>query len=273
MSTGQVFTYTNWNNGEPNNEDEHCVMILARNALVWNDALCSSEMGYICEEHPLFKEKNVEIALLKESLEIQTNLLMDKVEELGALKREFMAKPQEILENQARELASMLSIQEKNFDQLKQNQEQFISMENSSQSQITELKHILEEIKTSVDKEFEKNFKERRQDFIDLKLLSEYQTSYMLNQTQMLTVMEKVEENIQSEVGKILQNPNILNPISYAVQEAMLRVKIEELEALKKTNEMLINQLFAVLAKSYEANMSRSGDNNYNYNFPHTNKN
>ncbi|XP_048017264.1 ladderlectin-like [Megalobrama amblycephala] len=47
---GTVIDYTNWCSGEPNNfgGPENCVEINWTSGRCWNDARCSTQMGYIC---------------------------------------------------------------------------------------------------------------------------------------------------------------------------------------------------------------------------------
>ncbi|XP_031632895.1 C-type lectin 37Da-like [Contarinia nasturtii] len=62
MSTGKRFTFTNWIPGEPSDyEMEHCIHIVGKNTIMmyqmgiqnlhkWNDAPCSIEKHFICEQ-------------------------------------------------------------------------------------------------------------------------------------------------------------------------------------------------------------------------------
>ncbi|XP_073822447.1 uncharacterized protein isoform X2 [Musca autumnalis] len=70
ISNSHIFDYTNWNKGEPNNRNEHCVEMFYP-SMLWNDAPCDHRRGFICEEIPAVTEKDREIKLLKESYEYQ----------------------------------------------------------------------------------------------------------------------------------------------------------------------------------------------------------
>lgn len=56
---GQPVTYTNWENGMPDNlhayngvgTQEECIEIKGYNILKWNDHLCNYRLYYICEEN------------------------------------------------------------------------------------------------------------------------------------------------------------------------------------------------------------------------------
>ncbi|XP_013110110.1 lectin subunit alpha-like [Stomoxys calcitrans] len=55
-SSGKRMTFSNWSSNNPDNfrSEEHCVHTwAAREPFAWNDASCTSKMGYICEERPL----------------------------------------------------------------------------------------------------------------------------------------------------------------------------------------------------------------------------
>ncbi|XP_075158006.1 lectin subunit alpha-like [Haematobia irritans] len=45
------FAFTSWGPGQPDNyrNVEHCVHIYSATDFLWNDANCSSKLGYICE--------------------------------------------------------------------------------------------------------------------------------------------------------------------------------------------------------------------------------
>lgn len=52
-SSGKSIAYSNWYQGEPNNEknQEHCVQTFAYSPnFQWNDVSCSNQYGFICEE-------------------------------------------------------------------------------------------------------------------------------------------------------------------------------------------------------------------------------
>ena len=49
-ASGAGFTYTNWNQGEPNGLDsENCVHMWADESDVWNDVSCDASMSVLCE--------------------------------------------------------------------------------------------------------------------------------------------------------------------------------------------------------------------------------
>ncbi|XP_075155822.1 lectin subunit alpha-like [Haematobia irritans] len=52
-STGNRFEFSNWQKGQPDNykNNEHCVHYYTITDFEWNDAPCSSKMGFICEEN------------------------------------------------------------------------------------------------------------------------------------------------------------------------------------------------------------------------------
>ncbi|XP_005186728.1 lectin subunit alpha [Musca domestica] len=53
ISKGDVFRYTNWEKGEPNNYkklNERCVHIGFHGDEKWNDINCSRKYGFICEQ-------------------------------------------------------------------------------------------------------------------------------------------------------------------------------------------------------------------------------
>ncbi|XP_075158351.1 C-type lectin mosGCTL-1-like [Haematobia irritans] len=52
VSKGDIFTYTNWEENEPNNYkglNERCVHIGFHGDAKWNDVNCSRKYGFICE--------------------------------------------------------------------------------------------------------------------------------------------------------------------------------------------------------------------------------
>ncbi len=51
-SDGTPMTFTNWRNGEPNNENdiENCVEMVASDGSTWNDMPCNYTRGAICEK-------------------------------------------------------------------------------------------------------------------------------------------------------------------------------------------------------------------------------
>ncbi|XP_005186597.1 lectin subunit alpha [Musca domestica] len=60
-TTGEIFTFTNWGQGQPgrSNNNEHCILIWT--TWDWHDLPCtSSKLGFICEENRLLKAKSRE---------------------------------------------------------------------------------------------------------------------------------------------------------------------------------------------------------------------
>lgn len=80
ISNSQLFDYTNWFKGEPNDKKERCVEMIYPN-LNWNDVPCDAQRGYVCEEIPAVAEKRREIKLLKEVYENRMGRSTIEVEE------------------------------------------------------------------------------------------------------------------------------------------------------------------------------------------------
>lgn len=52
MGSKKSMTYTNWNNGEPNNKYKRCINLLdSTSNLKWNDLNCENELYFICERN------------------------------------------------------------------------------------------------------------------------------------------------------------------------------------------------------------------------------
>ncbi|XP_065357710.1 lectin subunit alpha-like [Calliphora vicina] len=68
VTTGNVFSFTNWGPGQPDrlNNNEHCILIW-QNTWQWYDLPCSHKLGFICEENEFLKEKNKELINLKKT--------------------------------------------------------------------------------------------------------------------------------------------------------------------------------------------------------------
>lgn len=52
FTTGELFDYANWNEGQPNNykEKQHCVYVVHDKNLKWEDADCVFKMYFICQK-------------------------------------------------------------------------------------------------------------------------------------------------------------------------------------------------------------------------------
>uniref|UniRef100_A0A1I8P288 C-type lectin domain-containing protein n=1 Tax=Stomoxys calcitrans TaxID=35570 RepID=A0A1I8P288_STOCA len=68
--TGKRFEFSNWQKGQPDNykSNEHCVHYYNIADFEWNDAPCSSKIGFICEENHFLR-------LARRDLDIKKNFI------------------------------------------------------------------------------------------------------------------------------------------------------------------------------------------------------
>lgn len=239
VANSEVFSYSYWNEREPNNKEEHCVMMFS-SALLWNDGPCSTPLGFVCEANPLINEKSAELATLKASFDNQTELLAKKMEELGALKQQLgMVKKDIELETSLRfEIDDLKNIYRKGFEELKLK----LTERDLQQQSIKENEMVLKDL------------------YAELKTIKNSKT-ILTNQSvplQISTETDEVPEPLENYPVENEYNPSAISP---SVPEALLKAKTMELEDLKKTNDKLLNQLFAVLMKSYENDTNRNASN------------
>ncbi|XP_061400989.1 lectin subunit alpha-like [Musca vetustissima] len=66
-STGKRFEFSNWSNHQPDNYKsyEHCVHFYWKTDLEWNDALCATKMGFICEENRFLRSARHDMQVKK----------------------------------------------------------------------------------------------------------------------------------------------------------------------------------------------------------------
>uniref|UniRef100_A0A1I8PKR8 C-type lectin domain-containing protein n=1 Tax=Stomoxys calcitrans TaxID=35570 RepID=A0A1I8PKR8_STOCA len=119
ISTGETFRYSNWHKNEPNNNAENCVMTFDR-TLQWNDAPCSTKLGFVCEANPMLLEKAAELKTLKDVLESEIKIL---TEQSGNLTKSLETQLQE-KETELIMLRASLQIQGEEIKQMKKNLDQ-----------------------------------------------------------------------------------------------------------------------------------------------------
>ncbi|XP_073828777.1 lectin subunit alpha-like [Musca autumnalis] len=66
-STGKRFEFSNWSKGQPDNykSNEHCVHYYTITDFEWNDAPCSSKIGFICEENRFLRAARLDLQVKK----------------------------------------------------------------------------------------------------------------------------------------------------------------------------------------------------------------
>uniref|UniRef100_T1PK09 Lectin C-type protein n=1 Tax=Musca domestica TaxID=7370 RepID=T1PK09_MUSDO len=66
-STGKRFEFSNWSKGQPDNykSNEHCVHYYTITDFEWNDAPCTSKIGFICEENRFLRETRRDLQIKK----------------------------------------------------------------------------------------------------------------------------------------------------------------------------------------------------------------
>lgn len=237
--------------------------------MYWNDAPCSYEMGFICESNPLLKVKNAELALLQGSLDAQTKQLKLTAEQMGALKKELelSEKSLEELKTPAQNLTNKSDadhICKSSFEDLKLYLDachtSLLTFLNEKTDLLVKGQKEICPLKTESDIRFNQSLQEILSELSIIKNSSDLQSYNLLQQTDILAFLKKSQEDKQLITSS---NPD---PISCAVQSAILKAKNDELETLKKTNDILLTQLFAALMKSYETSFNRTTTNK-NYNF------
>ncbi|KAJ8919406.1 hypothetical protein NQ315_016499 [Exocentrus adspersus] len=51
MSTAKSLQYKNWGPGQPNNKNDHCILLTKANGdLIWNDRNCNCRFFFLCEK-------------------------------------------------------------------------------------------------------------------------------------------------------------------------------------------------------------------------------
>uniref|UniRef100_A0A1I8PAX9 C-type lectin domain-containing protein n=1 Tax=Stomoxys calcitrans TaxID=35570 RepID=A0A1I8PAX9_STOCA len=274
VNNHQLFDYTNWQAGEPNNalQLEHCGMFYT-GTLKWNDFICSRYLGFICEGKPNASEEEEEEDLEPEALikdDYFSSKLQDElnavVEATAALKSKYLLVSGMIatdtlaskLENPLRKVIEELNsiLQEQNVDELQEEQKSKQTLEMQLRLYQKELQQLKETRdrrlrKTqyelySLSKLYEKMDKELDKKDEEIQTLRQNHDQQMMEQQTDLKTLKRI---VQEQSLQLQQHDNILKSSLTAACDCESNDILNEINEDLNNVQRKQNQLYSLLKK------------------------
>ncbi|XP_037814980.1 golgin subfamily A member 4-like [Lucilia sericata] len=226
ISTGNKFTFTNWNFGEPSSVSENkCVQISLNGDISWTNCNCEELKGFICE----FTYEKI-LKDLEKNLQIGIENIRNLQKELKEQKEEHQEQLQKLNEqnsetqNKLKENFEKLEETLKNQQNLENLNETILNLENNLKAEIKKQENLKQ---TELKKQTEEH-QEQLQKLTEQHL----ETQNILKEN-----FKKLEENLKQELQCQQSAENNLKTLK--------DTKDLELSELQKNNRKLTNILFS----------------------------